>query len=693
MPRAAEANELPMTDAPKDNTAKTKTTTVPVDGAADVGKTTANNGDKTVAEPEKGKDDWNKGAAIDAWSLPTATPKVQDAKPADKPVDVAQKAADKTPQEKPAEKPADKPVELAGNPYRFGGLEQAIKVADTTNPNREMNRILEGQLDGLNLLETITKPGEPKDGVNSLEKVLGAIEIQKENHYLQYLSPATSRADLAVAKISSGDAKLVAEGERGLLEAVKMRPDLQFNPQFQESVQNAYKTMAEARVRAGLPPLESTAKSGDVPATARGAGSPYDLLRQANESYGKTGWSPETARKFEAAKTAADSQDFNQIDKDRLAMFSHNLELTRKISEMDARGQDASKEREAVTSLQDKQLQNYQDYLAPGAIRTNTALAMIASGKPDALTDAKKLLADAVNARPELEFSTDYQNHVRDAFKTHHENLRLANSTTDGGAPGDPAKPGQPTDFNPNYKPTDARQLGGKVPQIDDDKQIDSYLADTITGPALAAGLLYLGYRQGKYQINRVREYLQARREGRAVEAGGSEGKVDTARSDTSGRPERELNSGRNLTRTEVQTAGDGTRKIVDGQVEMAGMSWRERLTDPEIKELDARRTALEERAKKETLKAEESKELDSLRYFDKHRNDPAVHKQMIERMAEARPEGGFTEKSLRTGGFRLRNSAAPIVGAAILVVAVMEAQAAGAQTPTEPLKRAKYGQ
>ncbi len=158
-------------------------------------------------------------------------------------------------------------------------------------------------------------------------------------------------------------------------------------------------------------------------------------------------------------------------------------------------------------------------------------------------------------------------------------------------------------------------------------------------------------------------------------------------------RPQREVRTDRAIDRNTTEVAQDGTRQIKDGNGSIEGLSWRQRLNDTEMQQIDERRADLERRVTaKETLSETENRELEMLRNFDANRNNPEAHKRIIAAMGVSRPEGGFTPETLAKGGFSIRGAAGPIVGASFLMLAVVQAQAATTgDTGYTPPRRATF--
>lgn len=235
-------------------------------------------------------------------------------------------------------------------------------------------------------------------------------------------------------------------------------------------------------------------------------------------------------------------------------------------------------------------------------------------------------------------------------------------------------------------------------------------MSDRLTGPVLTAGLLYLGYRSVKSQYNRRLERVRVARlsdllrtpEGetttaeKPAESKLAENKVadkkpadnkptdNKTQSDEPVRPKRRVVARENLGREGIEIAQDGTRTFTGAQGELAKLSWKERLTDTEMQELEKTRKELERRVEKgDKLSKEEARQLDALNHFEKNKFDTKLHKKIIESIEKGRPEGGF----------RARDAVGPVIGISIITSAIIGyyLNSRGESKQEEPIKRAKF--
>lgn len=449
-------------------------------------------------------------------------------------------------------------------------LEKAVQISDRTDTKSAQKRVSEGHATSINLIETLTKPGLTADRRIVLSEIQSHLNAEKWQEYTKYLDPALARAELALAKIATCDEKKIAEGEKGLIEAVSLRPELQIDSGFQRKVLSTYQQMEAARKNQGLPAwtgeLKPSTNRGTARATNKDAAKKADEhLSNANEAYGEKGVKASLPH-FEAAIKAADETPQDKVRTELTELFCQRLTVERSIVAADVREEDVDKLLKERATARDNEWEKYREYLMPGSIRVNAGLAMISSGEPELLARGKAMLADAVSKRPELEFSADYQKHLKQAFVSHYENLPTGKSTDagecqdeivpilpggdrkPGGNPGMPGlapqKPGdikprladvagQPNEgddkltstknsFEIGYKKFETRDLGKAAESLEDDKAVESYLSDSITGPVLTAAVLFLGYKITKGRI-------EAARARRAASAAASEAKSEGA--------------------------------------------------------------------------------------------------------------------------------------------------------------------
>ena len=389
-------------------------------------------------------------------------------------------------------------------------LEQRIVPSDAPQVNEALRRMLETQTTTVELVDSMYRGDADPSNDKPLAELVSRLDVSKSNDYVGYLSPATTRAELALARIASGDAELVKRGEEGLVEAIKLRPELQFNPQFNAGIENAYKAMAQARREAGLPPLKEglVDTASDAQQKEKGT-NPYDLLRKANEVYQDN---PEEAAKlFGDAIKAADGIDTDALSKERIDLFKKRLELTSRIVEGDDRGLTTTAFKAQRDELTGKEWQNYREHLSPATIRTNAAFAMLSTGDSAQMTTAKRYLSEAITMRPELEFSGDYQKGLRSAFENHYRNVDSGTEAEVASTPPKEASPDKPA--TPLYGPQDLAVdydtlKPGRVEEIDNEKELEPYLSDKVTGPVLVTAVLLLAGRTlGPKIVQRIKSF------------------------------------------------------------------------------------------------------------------------------------------------------------------------------------------
>lgn len=152
-------------------------------------------------------------------------------------------------------------------------------------------------------------------------------------------------------------------------------------------------------------------------------------------------------------------------------------------------------------------------------------------------------------------------------------------------------------------------------------------------------------------------------------------------------RPERRVVNADEVVRSEVaETKTDGTRELADGKGAEAP-SWRNRLTEAEIRGMDELRAELESRSKaawrgeEAPLTEQQRKTLEALQEFNRNRHDPKVHESLIRQMGEARPEGGF----------KGREVAGRLIGLSIIASAALAIYVGfDGQEQDRPLRRAR---
>ena len=412
-------------------------------------------------------------------------------------------------------------------------LEKAVQISDKTDTKAAVSRIVTGQTVGLDLVEILTTPGLSADRRREVSEMNLRVHAEKFHDYAKYLDPALARAELALAKISSGDDKKIKEGEKGLIEAVSLRPELQVDAAFQRKLLNAYHQMETFRKAKGLPEWTNELKPNHADGDTKYDTTKIDQsMERANEAYGDKGIGTALPH-FEAAIKAADEVPQDQVNRDLTELFCKRLTLERAIIAGELREQNVDKLVAEHKVAKDQEWAKYRDHLAPGSTRVNFGLAMISSGDPEMLKRGKAMLQDAISKRPELEFSVDYVNHLKKAFEAHHQNKpQPAAETIPGFETQNPRPPGneqarsqsgtetekpkKPIDkFEVGYKKFSTKDLGKAATDLEKDKEVVAYTSDRVTGPVLTAACLYLGYKVTKGRL----EAIRARRSGSSTAA------------------------------------------------------------------------------------------------------------------------------------------------------------------------------
>lgn len=455
-------------------------------------------------------------------------------------------------------------------------LEKAVELSDRTDTRSATTHLAQGQAASLDLIELLTNPTVDEGRREALAEMNLRIHAEKFQDYAKYLDPALARAELALAKISSGEDKQISEGEKILLEAVARRPELQVDAAFNRKILSAYHKMETSRKSSGRP-----AWDGELKTTTPG-GSTTDTttidaaMDKANQAYADTGIRAAIPH-FQTAIREADRLPQDKITQELTELFRQRLVIERSIIAKELREENVDKLLAEHKAAKETEWNKYGEHLAPGSTRVNYGLAMIASGDAEMLKRGKAILTEAITKRPELEFSVDYANHLKKAFEAHHQNKpqpASPDSRSDKPAappdqPGQPSRnplapnqsgleipgldsrnptppppiaerqrPGgelKPASDNPNkpmdkfqvgYKKFETRDLGKAATDLEKDKKVVSYTSDVVTGPVLTAACLYLGYKVAKGRL----EAIRARR---AAAAGGSESNIATTESKT----------------------------------------------------------------------------------------------------------------------------------------------------------------
>ncbi|MBK9144508.1 MAG: hypothetical protein IPM23_18615 [Candidatus Melainabacteria bacterium] len=201
-------------------------------------------------------------------------------------------------------------------------------------------------------------------------------DLENWKTYERYLEPAQKSAVQAFELIGSGTAQGVKDGERLLLETLRLRPALQFNKTFQEDVRKAYRDMAANRH--GQPLLD-----------------------------------------FRSELPQFDS-DADPILRKRLELFRDKIALDRTIAQTAENGGDTSGLTMMRTQIADREWDAYQEFLAPSMQSARQGFELISSGNAGA---GKELLLQALRQAPELEFSKDFYESTNRAFESYAQRI------------------------------------------------------------------------------------------------------------------------------------------------------------------------------------------------------------------------------------------------------------------------------
>jgi len=244
------------------------------------------------------------------------------------------------------------------------------------------DRSAEGGTDYRDLLDQLqTGFSRRFDRKEEIARTGGGAQLTEREHnqdrenwktYERYLEPAQKSAGQAFDLIGSGTDQGVRDGERLLLETLRLRPELQFNKTFQEDVRQAYRNMAANRH--GQPLLDFRS---EVPQL----GSDSDP----------------TLRK-------------------RLELFRDKIALDRTIAQTAENGGDTSGLTMMRTQIADGEWEVYQEFLAPSMQKARQGFELIASGNASA---GKDLLLQALLNAPELEFSKDFYESTNRAYESY----------------------------------------------------------------------------------------------------------------------------------------------------------------------------------------------------------------------------------------------------------------------------------
>lgn len=433
----------------------------------------------------------------------------------------------------PPQKDAPPPeAEKTADAEPFFKEKEAIEKADKINAKEELNQTVIGAALEHDLADAIARRAHENSKHESLpilQNTLDQTDIEIRRHFGEYLSSGTARAKLGLIKIAGGKDQDIREGETLLLEAMTRRPELLNDAAIKRLVSAAYLEMAQSRKDAGLPEwngkIESKYETKEKPGATTYADFEKALI-EANLTYQENGVT-DSLPKFQKAIELADGLPQSKILGERLDMFAKTLEFERNIAQASVNGRDSSDLKKQLEAHREKEWQKYSEYQAPGTVRINAGFALLNSGRPELLQKGKQHLADAIGIRPELQFDQDFRAHLDRAFVNHYKNNptvsvkaepgKIEPGKVEVGGAGKPNDAGaRPPDkqenteapFKPGYKEAvyAATKQDGPISGIDDETEVSGYLMDKVTGPALTAALLYLGYRSVKGRIQRIRQ-------------------------------------------------------------------------------------------------------------------------------------------------------------------------------------------
>jgi len=125
--------------------------------------------------------------------------------------------------------------------------ERAMRAADAIDSNAVTQDISNNfrKLEGLDMraAELRRHGGSDRDWEN-LERQRSMLEEKQDSLRQLYLAPATTRANFGFALIRSGDDRMAQEGENLVREAVRLRPEIQDDPNFRAALERAHREFA-----------------------------------------------------------------------------------------------------------------------------------------------------------------------------------------------------------------------------------------------------------------------------------------------------------------------------------------------------------------------------------------------------------------------------------------------------------------
>jgi predicted nucleic acid-binding Zn-ribbon protein len=161
-----------------------------------------------------------------------------------------------------------------------GGYGAAINAADrinqqTIDADRNQTRSNRSQAE-----QALAAGGLSPDETNRLQEQLQYLKLREQGLYELYLSPATARANMAFACIRSGIGAYVSYGEQLLNQAVRLRPEIELDPYYQQHKRDAYLELQRKLGMVAVVPGLSPGQGADImppgtfapPGTTPGAG-------------------------------------------------------------------------------------------------------------------------------------------------------------------------------------------------------------------------------------------------------------------------------------------------------------------------------------------------------------------------------------------------------------------------------------
>lgn len=354
----------------------------------------------------------------------------------------------------------------------------AISLADRMNAQAVLNALQDKQ-NSRSALEArflATQAAQNSDG-GRLQQLHANADKESYQLYRQYLAPATTRSNMGLAYIGTGDDRMIAKGEQLILDSIKLRPELQFNAEFQRHLLEAYGEMERKRMAAGLPLRPVGIQPVDYSKPARTLSIPPQFNNHREASFenpykhldaAKAGIrqndTQSALQSFQKAIQAADRLSANAILEDRAEVFRHRMCLDRDMTRAQVRGantQDMQRQRQDLVS---REWQLYQQYMAPATTRTSMAFALIGSGNPQNIAQGQKLIQDAVKLRPELEYTQEFRSSLQQAYREAYSRNPSARpqGTTNDVVPQLPGR--RPERNNPNNPRVNPGSDSGKQP-------------------------------------------------------------------------------------------------------------------------------------------------------------------------------------------------------------------------------------